>query len=106
MTDRVRWGILGTANIALTKVIPAMQRSPWCEIAAIASRDPAGAIALADELGVGRDDGSVEHLVQIWAVEDPEAAWRWIETQPEGSRTDELRARINQARQQASAARK
>ena len=39
MIDKVRWGILGTANIALTKVIPAMQRSPWCEITAIASRD-------------------------------------------------------------------
>ena len=75
-------------------------------VGAIASRDPAGAIALADELGVGRDDGSVEHLAQLWAVEGPEGAWRWIETQPEGPRTDELRARIRQARQQASAARK
>ena len=75
-------------------------------VAAIASRDPAGAIELADELGVGRDDGSLEHLVQIWAVEDPEAAWRWIETQPESSRTEQLRARIRQARQQSSAAHK
>jgi len=75
-------------------------------VAVIASRDPGGAIELADELGVGRDDGSLEHLVQLWAIEDPEAAWRWIETQPDGPRTDRLRARIKQARAQASAARK
>jgi hypothetical protein len=75
-------------------------------VATIAARDPAGAIGLADELGVGRNDGSLEHLVQLWAVEDPEAAWRWIETQPEGPRTVELRARIKQARQQSSSARK
>lgn len=75
-------------------------------VAVIAARDPSGAIELADELGVGRDDGSLEHLVQLWAVEDPEAAWRWIETQPDGPRTEQLRARIKQARQQSSAARK
>ena len=75
-------------------------------VASIASRDPAGAIELADELGVGGDDGSLAHLVQIWAVEDPEAAGRWIETQPEGPRTEQLRARIKQARQQSSSARK
>jgi len=74
-------------------------------VAVIASRDPAGAIELADELGVGRDDGSLEHLVQIWAIEDPEAAWRWIETQPDGPRTEQLRARIKQARAQSSSAR-
>jgi hypothetical protein len=75
-------------------------------VAVIASRNPGGAIELADELGVGRGDGSLEHLVQIWAIEDPEAAWRWIETQPDGPRTEQLRARIKQARAQASAARK
>jgi hypothetical protein len=75
-------------------------------VAVIAARDPPGAIALADELGVGGDDGSLEHLVQLWAVEDPEAAWRWIEKQPDSPRTEQLRARIKQARQQSSAARK
>jgi predicted dehydrogenase len=39
MIDKVRWGVLSTANIALTKVLPAMKRSPWCEITALASRD-------------------------------------------------------------------
>jgi hypothetical protein len=75
-------------------------------VSAVAARDPAGAIELADELGVGRDDGSLEHLVQLWAVEDPQAASRWIETQPEGPRTEQLRARIKQARQQSGSASK
>jgi len=75
-------------------------------VATIASRDPTGAIELADELGVARDDGSLEHLVQLWAIEDPEAAWRWIETQPEGLRTEKLRARIKLARQESNSARR
>ena len=75
-------------------------------VATIASRDPAGAIELADQLDLGRDDGSLEHLVQLWAIEDPEAAWRWIETQPEGQRTEQLRARIKLARRESNAARR
>ena len=52
MIDKVRWGILGTANIALKKVIPAMQRSSWCEITAIASRDLTKAKEAANELQI------------------------------------------------------
>jgi len=74
-------------------------------VAAIAARNPAAAIGLADELGVGRDDGSLEHLVQRWATEDPDAAWRWIEAQPAGPNTDQLRRRIAHVRQQSNTAR-
>ena len=44
MRKKIRWGILGAANIAVKKVIPAMQAGEFCEIAAIASRsfDDAG----------------------------------------------------------------
>src|SRR5207244_1432895 len=35
----VRWGVLSTANIATTKVIPAMQQGVYCEFTAIASRN-------------------------------------------------------------------
>jgi predicted dehydrogenase len=66
---KVRWGILGTANIALTKVIPAMQRSPWCEITAIASRDLAKAAAAAAELRVPKAYGSYEELLADTSVE-------------------------------------
>src|SRR5690349_1669403 len=63
MSDKVRWGILSTANIALTKVIPAMQRSAWCEIAAIASRDLSKAREAADKLKISKAYGSYEELL-------------------------------------------
>src|SRR5215216_2998538 len=67
--DKVRWGILGTAKIALDKVIPAMQRSPWCEIAAIASRDLSKAKKAAAELNMPTAYGSYEELLADPAVE-------------------------------------
>lgn len=68
----------------------------------LAASSPAEAIAVADQFGVGRDDGSLEHLVQIWATEDPEAASRWIATQPaDDPRTRQLRTRIEQVRASA-----
>jgi xylose dehydrogenase (NAD/NADP) len=39
MPDPVRWGILGAANIAVTKVIPAIQSTAHSRVVAIASRD-------------------------------------------------------------------
>ena len=36
--DKVRWGIMSTADIGTVKVIPAMQNSTHCDIQAIASR--------------------------------------------------------------------
>lgn len=65
----------------------------------LAAIDPAQAIAVADQFGVGRDDGSLEHMVQIWATEKPDEALRWIEGQPPGEpRTAQLRARIEHVR--------
>ena len=69
MENRVRWGILGTANIALAKVIPAMQRSEWCEIAAIASRDLSKAKAAAGELNIPNAYGSYEELLKDGSIE-------------------------------------
>ena len=66
---KVRWGILGTANIALRKVIPAMQRSPWCEITAIASRGLSKAKQAADELNIPNAYGSYEELLADDTVE-------------------------------------
>ena len=69
MFDRVRWGILSTANIALAKVIPAMQRSPWCEITAIASRDLSKAQRAAADLNIPNAYGSYEQLLADDTVE-------------------------------------
>lgn len=66
---KVRWGILGTAKIAMTKVIPAMQRSEWCEIVAIASRDLSKAKAAAAELNIPKAYGSYQQLLEDDSIE-------------------------------------
>jgi predicted dehydrogenase len=71
---RVRWGVLGAARIALTKVIPAMLQGELTEIAAIASRDLDRAKAAAAELGIPKAYGSYEELLadpEIEAVYNP-----------------------------------
>ncbi len=60
---KVRWGILSTANIGMTKVIPAIQKSPHSEVVAISSRDAGSARAAADRLGIARAHGSYEALI-------------------------------------------
>ncbi len=67
MSNKVKWGILGVANIAVKKVIPAMQQSQWSEITAIASRDLAKAQSAAQQLGIPRAYGSYDEL-----LEDPD----------------------------------
>lgn len=65
----------------------------------LAAIEPAQAIAVADQFDIGRDDGSLEHMVQIWAAEKPDEAMRWIEGQPTGEpHTEQLRARIARSR--------
>ncbi|MGH8912125.1 MAG: Gfo/Idh/MocA family protein, partial [Acidimicrobiia bacterium] len=63
MTDPVRWGVLGAANIALRKVIPGMARSELSRVEAIASRSSDKAAAAAAELGISRAHGSYEALL-------------------------------------------
>ncbi len=70
----VRWGILGAANIALKRVIPALQQSPHMKVVAIASRDLAKAQAAATSLGIPRAYGSYEELLDdpdIEAIYNP-----------------------------------
>lgn len=74
MTKKIRWGVLGAANIAVKKVIPAMQRGRFCEIGAIASRDPEKARRAAEALGVGKFYASYDDLLadpDIDAVYNP-----------------------------------
>jgi predicted dehydrogenase len=69
MADRVTFGVMSTAKIAVEKVIPAMQQSARCHIAAIASRDPAKAETAAKALGIPRAYGSYEALLADPAIE-------------------------------------
>lgn len=62
-TAKIRWGILSTAKIGRTKLIPAMQSSAHNEVVAICSRDQQSARAAADELGIARAYGSYEELL-------------------------------------------
>ena len=62
-SERVRWGVLSPAAIAVHKVIPAMQRSQRCDVVAIASRDAARAAEAADQLGIARAHGSYDELL-------------------------------------------
>jgi len=74
MAERVKWGVLGAANIALKKVIPGMQRAEWCEISALASRDAAKARRAAAELDIPKAYGSYEELLadpEIEAIYNP-----------------------------------
>jgi predicted dehydrogenase len=65
---------MGTARIAIEKVIPEMQRSAHCRIVAIASRDLARAETAAASLGIPRAYGSYDALLndpEIEAVYNP-----------------------------------
>ena len=61
--DQVRWGILSTADIARTKVIPGIRSADRCEVMAIASRDVERARAVAAEQGIPTAHGSYEALL-------------------------------------------
>ena len=67
--EPVRWGILGAANIAVNKVIPAMRASRLSVPVAIASRDIAKARAAAAALGIPRAYGSYDELIADTDVE-------------------------------------
>jgi predicted dehydrogenase len=74
MANKVRWGILSTAKIGVKKVIPGMQKSKLCEIAAIASRDLHHAEEVGRSLGIPKAYGSYEELLadpKIDAIYNP-----------------------------------
>jgi len=74
------------------------QASASQAVQSLAAVAPDQAIYVADQFGIGRNDGSLEYLVQIWAEDDLDAATRWLEAQPDGPGTEQLRARIEQVR--------
>jgi predicted dehydrogenase len=60
---KVSWGILGTAQIAIKKVIPAMLKANFCSIDAIASRDLSQAQLIADQFQLKKAYGSYEAML-------------------------------------------
>ncbi len=63
MANKLRFGVLSTANIGLKKVIPAMQRGQYTTVAAIASRDLAKAREAAGSLSIATAYASYEELL-------------------------------------------
>ena len=63
-------------------------------VSEVAQADPAHAIEVSDLFGIGRNDGTVEHIAQLWAAENLQASLHWVEAQPPGAPRDQLLARI------------
>jgi hypothetical protein len=80
------------------------QQSAETAVASLAAIAPEQAIYVADQFGIGRDNGYLEHMVQMWAEGNISEAERWLASQPDDARTAPLRARIERVRQQKHAA--
>lgn len=63
MNRRLRWGILGCAQIAFKSFIPAIKQSQFGELAAIASRDEDKARTAAEAHGIPKFYGSYAELL-------------------------------------------
>ena len=67
--EPVRWGVLGVADIATRKVIPAMAKSALSPVVAIASRSRQRAAEAAEQLAIPRAYGSYDELLASSDVE-------------------------------------
>ncbi len=63
MKKKVSWGVLGSAKIAVQKVIPAMQKGEWTRIDALASRNLDNARSATARAGIPKAYGSYEDLL-------------------------------------------
>jgi predicted dehydrogenase len=74
MKTKLRWGVLGSAKIAVTRVIPAIQKSQYGFVTSIASRDVNTAKDKVSHLGVNRFFEKYDDLInddQIDAIYIP-----------------------------------
>ena len=74
MVNKIGWGVLGAAGIAVGMVIPAIQQSKRGRVVALGSRDAVKAKAAAQSHGIDRAHGSYEAVLadpQVEAVYIP-----------------------------------
>ena len=64
MPEKVRWGVMSTANIGQIAVIPAIQKSKFGVVEALGSRDTEKAGRVAHALGISRVVDSYEALLK------------------------------------------
>jgi predicted dehydrogenase len=69
MSETIRWGILGTANIAIKRFIPGVAKARNGVVVAIASRDGSRAREVAARLAIPTAYGSYEELLADPAVD-------------------------------------
>ncbi len=67
--EMIRWGVLGTADIARTQTIPAMKLAANCELYAVAGRSPEKAEDFRKEFGFHKAYGSYDELLADPMVE-------------------------------------
>lgn len=116
MADKIRWGILSTANIGRKHVTPALQASKNGEVVAVASRNADAARDYADALGIPKSYGSYEdlladpdvdaiynplpnHLHAEWSVKCAEAGKAILCEKPLASDATEAQKFVNQVAQ-------
>lgn len=63
MAEKIRWGILGAAAIARSRVLPGMAQAPSVELAAIASRTLTKAAELSRDFSIPKVYGSYHELL-------------------------------------------
>ncbi|MCK9286801.1 MAG: Gfo/Idh/MocA family oxidoreductase [Sphaerochaetaceae bacterium] len=61
--EKVKWGILGAAKIAQFRIVPALHRSTYCELVAVASRNQQKADEFAKNNNIPVAYGSYEQLL-------------------------------------------
>ena len=61
--DKIKWGIIGTANIARCATIPGIKKADNAELYAIAGRNPEKAAKYKEEFGFEKAYGSYDELI-------------------------------------------
>lgn len=114
MSEKIRFGVLGCAKIALEKVIPALQASNLCDVVAIASRSQSRAEEAAQTAGIPRFYSSYEelladpdldavyiplpnHLHVEWSLKSLQAGKHVLCEKPLGMSAEDARTLMNEA---------
>ncbi len=69
MDKTIQWGILGTATIAVEQMIPALLKSKYCSVTAIASRNKEKAEKTANKFHIPKYYGSYQELLEDTEIE-------------------------------------